>query len=358
MKALTSLSLGVLLLLAAAAPSRAQIEVSLTFPNLDLFYIGDLDPFGAGGQIENFEVGFVITEGGDYEVDLYLDFQGPIQLLRSHLEIENATAGSYSYSLADFRNDGATFGGTVTSSFTDFDDSTIDNLPFTGNSLPAGTYTLRLDVTKDGAPISPVSDDFTISAPLSISLQMPWNGSTVTSPFPTFLWSGRARAYELRVAEYDPLRHGSLEEALEDVPMWSTMVGDVSQATVAPTTAVYGDGGGSRPLVAGQTYVWTVNALLSTTSGDEARTSPVWSFVYDPDGESLPGDTDPGYQALLNFLNGFLNGQVGDLLALLEGMTLSGPILLDGQPVDPAVLMQIFQDMESGELNLATLRLE
>jgi len=357
MKALTSLSLGVLLLLAAAAPSRAQIEVSLTFPNLDIFYIGDLDPLNAGGQIENFELGFNVQTPGDYDVHLFLDYQGGVRLLDSRLVITGVQSGNYTYTLSDFQNDQATFGGTISTSDTDFNDSAIDDLTFTGNSLPAGTYTLSLDAVLAGNSLQS-SDEFTISAPLSLSLQMPWNGSTVTSPFPTFLWSGRARAYDLRVSEYDPLRHGSFEEALEDVPMWSTTVGDVNMATVAPTTAVYGDGGGSRPLVAGRTYVWTVNALLSTTSGEEARTSPVWTFVYDPDGESLPGNDDPGYQALLNFLNGFLNGQVGDLMALLEGMTLSGPILLDGQPVDPAVLQQIFQDMESGELNLATLRLE
>ena len=56
MNALKTLCLGMLLLV-AALPGRAQIEVSLNYPNLDIFYIGDLDPFDQGGQIDNeFEV--------------------------------------------------------------------------------------------------------------------------------------------------------------------------------------------------------------------------------------------------------------------------------------------------------------
>lgn len=354
MNAIKTLGLG-LLLLCAAAPSRAQFEVELTFPDLDIFYIGDLDPFGTGGQIENFEVMFTVETAGNYRVDLALDYQGGVNLVSSHLELAGVVPGSYNYSLSDFRNDQATFGGSILSSHTDFNDGAIEDLSFAGNFLPAGVYTLRLDVLVNGQT-SQAQDDFTISAPLSISLQAPWNGAPVNTPFPNFLWSGRARAYQILVAEYDPLRHGSHAEALEDVPMWSTLVGDLSQGQLAPTSAVYGDGGGARPLIAGRTYVWTVNAVLATTSGEEARTSPVWSFVYDPEHEG--GTVDPGYQALMDFLNGFLNGQVGDLLALLEGMSLSGPILIDGQPVDPAVLMQVFQAIASGELNLAAMRLE
>jgi hypothetical protein len=355
MNTIRTLGLGVLLLL-AARPGLAQIEVDLTFPNLDIFYIGDLDPFGSGGQIENFEIVFSVQTGGNYAVDLFLDYQGGINLVNSHLSITGVQPGSYSYTLADFRNDQATFGGSIGSSHTDFNDSAIEDLAFAGNTLPAGTYTLRLEAVVNSQSLS-ASDDFVISAPLSISLQAPWNQSTVGSPFPNFLWSGRARAYQLLVAEFDPHRHGSHEEALEDVPMWVHLVGDVSQGLLAPTSAVYGDGGGARPLEPGRTYVWTVSAVMATTSGEEARTSPVWSFVYDPENEG-GGPADPGYQALMDFLNGFLNGQVGELLALLEGMSLSGPILIDGQPVDPAVLMQIFEAIASGELNLAAMRLE
>ena len=71
MNALKTLCLGMLLLV-AALPGRAQIEVTLSYPNLDIFYIGDLDPFAQGGQIDNFEVGFRVEASGDYQVDLFL----------------------------------------------------------------------------------------------------------------------------------------------------------------------------------------------------------------------------------------------------------------------------------------------
>ncbi|MCA9786048.1 MAG: hypothetical protein KC488_05795, partial [Candidatus Cloacimonetes bacterium] len=239
----------------------------------------------------------------------------------------------------------------------DFDEGLVDQLSFTGNTLPAGVYTLRIDAMLAGQPFQS-SDDFVISAPLSLSLQLPGDGSSVSNAFPSFHWSGRAREYEIKVAEYDPLVHGSFEEAIEGDPMWRTRVGSLDHFNMAPTTATYGDGFGARPLVPGRTYVWTVEAVLATTSGNDALSSPIWSFVYLPDGGTGYDNLDPGYQALLSFLNGFMNGQVGDLMALLEGLSLSGPILLNGVPVDSATLMRIFNDIADGQLNLAGLRLE
>ena len=83
MNALKTLCLGMLLLV-AALPGRAQIEVSLNYPNLDIFYIGDLDPFDQGGQIDNFEVSFRVEASGDYQVDLFLEYQGGVELLHQN----------------------------------------------------------------------------------------------------------------------------------------------------------------------------------------------------------------------------------------------------------------------------------
>ena len=51
MNALKTLCLGMLLLV-AALPGRAQIEVTLSYPNLDIFYIGDLDPLFTHREVE------------------------------------------------------------------------------------------------------------------------------------------------------------------------------------------------------------------------------------------------------------------------------------------------------------------
>ncbi len=368
MKNLCTIALGLLL-----AGTAGAITVNLNYPTLDIFYLGDLDPLAEGSQVDNFTVTFGVggDEGGDYDVDIafeYFGAAGTVQILVTDLLIENVQPGTHTYSLSDFRSNNANFGGFVHSSDTDFDEDVLEDINFTGNSLPSGTYRFTLIHTRGqyingfftpgGPPVIADPAELVISEPLSISLQMPWDGSAIANAFPTFTWSGRARAYNLRVAEFNPLVHGSHLEALESEAMWEVSVGDVYGMGLAPTTISYGEEGHFRPLVDGRTYVWNVEAVLNTTSGLETRPSPIWSFVYDTDGDQPIFGGNATYEELLDFLSGFLGGQADEILALLQGMELAGPITIDGREVDAEELARIFNQIASGELNLASLYFE
>ena len=187
-----------------------------------------------------------------------------------------------------------------------------------------------------------ISTSFTVNDQRNLTLQLPWEDAVIGTEQPAFAWSGRAPHYRIRVCEYNTERHSSPQEAIEDMPVWEAMVEQPS--------AVYGLEGNQRsPLVNGGDYAWIVYTVLSTTSGEQEFPSEVRVFHY---------RSGEGNQPLEDLLGGLTPSQLAGLGDLLQQLSLSGAITVDGQLISPQELQDIVQRLASGELHVAGIRVE
>lgn len=326
-------------LLGFAALAAAQPVVQVHLPlHYDLYYVGDLDPRGAlqgVGQEITVEVSNLTL--GTYNLNVELRFGG-IVLADGEVEDFPVSESHWGpWSLSDIRGSRIP-GGHGHGSFNDEFLSQIS-----GNVLPAGVYTVVATITPPSGVDVETRATFTINDPRQVVLQTPWNDAALFNLEPSFSWSGRADAYRIVVCEFDPERHGSPQDALEGTPQWSALLD-------GRTSVVYGEGG-ARPLVAGRRYVWQVEALLSTTSGQRPFASEARTFTVRTDGGPHP-------QQLANLLGGLTPSQLAGLADLLENFELSGTILVDGRPVSLEEFQQLLGRIASGELNIASIRIE
>jgi hypothetical protein len=333
------IALGGLLTFAGLAAATPVVQVHLPV-HYDLYYVGDLDPQGAlrgVGQEITVEVSNLLL--GTYNLQVDLLFGG---MVLADGEVENFQVQESHWgpwSLADIRGNRVP-GGSGRGSFNDEFLAQIS-----GNALPSGVYTVEATIT----PVMPAGSSvtttatFTINDPRQVDLQTPWNDASLFTTEPSFSWSGRANTYHIVVCEFDAERHGSPQDALESTPLWSATLD-------GRTSVVYGEGG-ARPLVPGRRYVWQVEAVLNTTSGRREFASEARTFTVRADG-------GPNPQQLANLLGGLTPSQLAGLADLLGNFQLSGTILVDGRPVSLEEFQQLLGRIASGELNIASIRIE
>ena len=102
----------------------------------------------------------------------------------------------------------------------------------------------------------------------------------VYTPYPVFQWlTDPCPACKLfiRVAEFDPEKHSSPEEAIEDVtslPINQTYGWEALENTTSFQYPSYG----ARELQAGKLYAWQIKKDIPTTIGDETYISPIFIF--------------------------------------------------------------------------------
>jgi len=336
-KTLTQLGLALLLV---AGSAWALPQLSIQVPPYDLYYVGDLDPRGTlGGVADEISIHLSNVDPGAYQLVAGLWF-GDRWLVRGNITGTVVQGGSFHWNLGEIRE--GLDDGSFSSSAGEFNEDFLDQI--SGNALPSGTYELRLEFTLPEA--GRVSQFFSFFDPRQVDVQLPFDGARVHSDQPAFSWSGRASRYFIKVCEFNPERHGSPEEAIHGDPMWETEV-------LGQTSAIYGQTGTARPLVNGASYVWVVEALLSTTSGEQRFAGPVRSFTVGLDQGGEQDDPDMG--EVLSFLT---PGQLASVAALLEGFELGGTILVDGRPVSPEEFQDLLRRLGTGELNLASIRVE
>lgn len=336
-KTLTQLGLALLLVTGTA---QALPSLNIQVPPYDLYYVGDLDPRGTlGGVADEISIDLNNVEPGAYHLVAGLWF-GDHWLVRGTLTGVVVQGGSFHWDLGDIRS--GLDDGVFHSSAGEFNEDFLAQI--SGNALPSGTYEVRLEFTQPEA--GRVSQFFSFFDPRQVDVQLPFDGVRVHTDQPSFSWSGRANRYALRVCEFDPERHGSAEEAIHGDPMWDVEI-------LGQTSTIYGQGGTARPLVDGKRYVWLVEAILSTTSGEQRFAGPVRTFTVGLDQGG--GGEQPDMGQLLDFLT---PGQLAAVAALLEGYELGGTILVDGRPVSLDEFQDLLRRLGTGELNLASIRVE
>lgn len=232
----------------------------------------------------------------------------------------------------------------------------------TTGRLAAGHYTFSVHVysgsSEDDLSMTDTEDiTIVVESPTYISLESPGGALADTSmneiynTFPFFMWYPQfctSCDMSIRVAEYNPSIHSSMEDAIEDETMlpfdqaedWE-FIGNVTSFQYPVSNA--------RLLEHNKIYVWQVKASLPTTVGVEEIESSIFAFkIGNLGGTSpIPPDINPIVQMLGQAISADeFNGLFGPG-GSLEGYVPNGTFSIDGNTVDQSTIMTIISQVIS-----------
>ncbi len=228
--------------------------------------------------------------------------------------------------------------------------------------LPDGSYHFMVTVFDGENPGAILAqEDQTIQVSTQSTLQLVTPGGVLAdttvneiyTSYPVFQWESDpcnvpgGCDYFIRVAEFDPQQHASVDQAIESqtrLPL------DQSQEFYPVGSGIYSyqypitDAGDLEP---GKVYVWQVKKSYGTTSGVESILSEIFAFkVKDLSaGGTTEGDEGTGDQGLTQLetiLSGTNYQELFNPGGPLENFTPTGTVILDGVTIDMNTLQGYF----------------
>jgi len=215
--------------------------------------------------------------------------------------------------------------------------------------LPDGIYTFRIIITTEDGQQIIEEDVLNISNPSVHQLITPGGSLADTSinevytSFPIFQWESDPCniatdcEYFIRVAEYNPQEHSSIDQAIESItrlPLNQSQ-GYESVGFGATTFQYPTDAGDLEP---GKIYVWQVKKDLITTSGTEELLSDILVFKikdFSPlESQSSQNNTSPADIVLRSLIGDDMLDQIFGSGGEGEGSVANGNITLNGDAVD------------------------
>lgn len=261
-----------------------------------------------------------------------------------------------------------------------------------GAKLPAGDYIFDFTVEpEDVVGIAPVSQHMVVSVanPSTLDLVAPGgmleDNIEIYSLYPLFqwesidfMWTGLncpECGYSIRVSEYNPMLHSSIDEALNDQSNFpypdNGLFFQLDDDPVASGIGLYTAENSfqfpfadAKPLEEGKTYVWQVHKTFPTTSGSETVESDIFVFTLPAMGgdEESGGTTQSGgsnvYLQILEQLidadtfNQFFSGE-------LEGYMPTGVVTLnETQQLTRDQLSAIAGQLLAGQITITSIGIE
>jgi len=261
-----------------------------------------------------------------------------------------------------------------------------------GAKLPAGEYIFDFTVEPEGViGIATVSQHMVVSVanPSTLDLVAPGgdleDNIEIYSLYPLFqwgsidfMWTGAncpECGYSIRVSEYNPMLHSSIDEALSDrsnlpypdLGLFYQLPAEIVAGAADLYTAEnsfqfpFTD---AKPLEEGKTYVWQVHKTFPTTSGPETVESGIFVFTLPAMGgeEESGGTTQSGgssvYLQILEQMidadtfNQFFSGE-------LEGYLPTGVVTLnDTQQLTQDQLSAIAGQLLAGQITIKSIGIE
>ena len=185
----------------------------------------------------------------------------------------------------------------------------------------------------------------------------------IYTPLPVFQWLTDPCAtckLFIRVAEYDPERHSSMEEAMEDVtslPINQTYGWEAIEATASfpyPSS-------GARELQKGKLYAWQIKKEIPTTIGEEIYISPISIFKvagFSSRPQSKQILTDPVLIALRDLLGEENYNTYFGLEGELANYSLNNNYQANDKKVTSKDILIILDQIKKGTISIVNINVE
>ncbi len=244
----------------------------------------------------------------------------------------------------------------------------------TTGRLADGNYTFQFGVASGSnkGAVESASPTFetrviTVESPSAINLEYPGGALSDTSStgifttYPLLVWSSsgcNTCASFVRVAEFNPSVHSSMDEAIQDerrlpfdqVQEWESI--GIVNSYQYPLS-------GSLPLEYGKVYVWQVKHELTTTAGSDELLSPIYAFSIQDVGS---GSTSTSYHPIVQILQQVLGeDQFNSLFgssAVLDGFSPSGTYRINGDSDDLSAAISLLNQITNGTASITNVEVQ
>ena len=249
----------------------------------------------------------------------------------------------------------------------------LSSITTTGR-LADGNYTFQFGVASGSnkGAVESASPTFetriiTVESPSAINLEYPGGALSDTSStgifttYPLLVWSSsgcNTCASFVRVAEFNPSVHSSMDEAIQDerrlpfdqVQEWESI--GIVNSYQYPLS-------GSLPLEYGKVYVWQVKHELTTTAGSDELLSPIYAFRIQDVGS---GSTSTSYHPIVQILQQVLSeDQFNSLFgssAVLDGFSPSGTYRINGDSDDLSAAISLLNQITNGTASITNVEVQ
>ena len=244
----------------------------------------------------------------------------------------------------------------------------------TTGRLADGNYTFQFGVasgSKKGT-VESASPTFetrviTVESPSAINLEYPGGALSDTSStgifttYPLLVWSSsgcNTCASFIRVAEFNPSVHSSMDEAIQDE---RRLPFDQAQEweSIGIVNSYQYPLSGSLPLEYGKVYVWQVKHELTTTAGSDELLSPIYAFrIQDLGSGSASTSYHPVVQILQQVLSEDQFNSLFGSSAVLDGFSPSGTYRINGDSDDLSAAISLLNQITNGTASITNVEVQ
>ncbi len=244
----------------------------------------------------------------------------------------------------------------------------------TTGRLSDGNYTFQFGVASGSniGIVESASPTFetriiTVESPSAINLEYPGGALSDTSStgifttYPLLVWSSsgcNTCASFVRVAEFNPSVHSSMDEAIQDERRLPFDQGQEWESIGIVNSYQY-PLSGSLPLEYGKVYVWQVKHELTTTAGSDELLSPIYAFRIQELGS---GSTSTSYHPIVQLLQQVLSeDQFNSLFgssAVLDGFSPSGTYRINGDSDDLSAAISLLNQITNGTASITNVEIQ
>ena len=244
----------------------------------------------------------------------------------------------------------------------------------TTGRLADGNYTFQFGVASGSTEsacesASPIFETRTIivESPSAINLEYPGGALSDTSlleiftTYPLLVWSSSSCnrcASFVRVAEFNPSVHSSMDEAIQDE---RRLPFDQAQEweNIGIVNSYQYPLSGALPLEYGKVYVWQVKHELTTTAGSDELLSPIYAFRIQ---DVASGTTTTSYHPIVRILQQVLSeDQFNSLFgpsAVLDGFSPSGTYRINGDSDDLSAAISLLNQITNGTASITNVEVQ
>jgi len=248
-------------------------------------------------------------------------------------------------------------------------DAILQSILATGQ-LADGEYTFEVEILSDNdQTLASDSRTILIQSPVSLTLESPGGllsdtlDNNIYTTFPIFQWFSQPCSgcnTFIRVAQYNPETHSSVEEAIEDqrvLPFdqseeWYP-IDNINSYQYPPSDAY--------PLEEGNVYCWQVMMTMPTTSGTEEMMSSIFAFMINQSDGGNANNSSAMNTLLIALEQVLGQDQFNALFGSgneLQGFIPTGQIEINGVGVDESSLNYLLNQINSETYQIQSIVVE